>query len=247
MMLLARGAHGEVHVGTRKGTVVKTVDNPRIAAREVAMLRALRHGNIVRLLSYDPSTRQLEMEHGGQALIDRMPEDVHRVAMQVADALWHMHTRRVAHLDLKLDNIVADDQGRVRVIDLGLARYFPAGTEPRMNQPLGSEAYIAPEAWVQPSYDAFAADVWSYGVVVYCLQRRHMLVHKAHASDEAFVAFRENSRTMLPHDAIQAVYPSGDSPGWYVDVVNATLGLVPEARASAHELPDLLRRPRPGQ
>ena len=106
-----------------------------------------------------------------------------RIGMAIADALREAHRHQILHRDLKPENVMIPRDGRVRVLDLGLAKVFSApegGAEPvdptdvdpddgpltRAGRAGGTPSYMAPEQWgggpVSP-----ATDVWALGVVLY--------------------------------------------------------------------------------
>lgn len=89
------------------------------------------------------------------------------LAVQVASALEHAHSRDIIHRDLKPDNILVDRQGRVRVMDFGLARRM--GDSRRLTSTgaiLGTAAYLSPEQAMGERAD-FRSDLYSFGVVLY--------------------------------------------------------------------------------
>lgn len=104
----------------------------------------------------------------------------------VAKALSEAHiNHRVAHRDLKLENIVVErETGRAVLIDFGLAVHY----DTLLTMRCGSEDYVAPEIISGKAYYGERADVWSFGVVLYaCLHGRLPFTRNddvpAHSSD----------------------------------------------------------------
>ena len=104
-------------------------------------------------------------------------EQVLRYGQQLADALGHAHERRVVHRDLKSANVVLTPQGRVKILDFGLAKRLTdeqladATTVARhsLTEPgtvAGTLAYMAPEQLRGQPADA-RSDIWALGVVLY--------------------------------------------------------------------------------
>jgi eukaryotic-like serine/threonine-protein kinase len=105
-----------------------------------------------------------------------------RIAIQVASALEAAHEAGIVHRDLKPGNIMVGDDGRVRVLDFGLAklsaavspsaedvtesRATEAGPQTREGQILGTASYMSPEQADGRPVDA-RSDVFSFGAVLY--------------------------------------------------------------------------------
>ncbi|XP_038215996.1 serine/threonine-protein kinase 17A [Zerene cesonia] len=115
----------------------------------------------------------LELCAGGelQRLLDeeeRLSEGAARRALRhVLEGLAHLHARRVAHLDLKPQNLLLSAGGEELVIcDFGISRAIQPGAHVR--EILGTRDYVAPEIL---SYEplSLAADIWSVGVLAYVL------------------------------------------------------------------------------
>src|SRR5574340_39807 len=104
-------------------------------------------------------------------------DEILRVGQQVADALAHAHERSVVHRDLKSANMILTPEGRVEVLDFGLAkRMSSAQPEEAPTQAInsltapglvvGTLAYMAPEQLRGEAADA-RSDIWALGVVLY--------------------------------------------------------------------------------
>ena len=80
----------------------------------------------------------------------------------------HCHCRSVLHRDIKLDNILLDEKGNVKVCDFGISRPLEDLAEPIMEQ-CGTPAYIAPEILYEDGYKGFKSDIWGLGVLLYAM------------------------------------------------------------------------------
>ncbi|XP_052156184.1 mitogen-activated protein kinase kinase 9-like [Oryza glaberrima] len=94
------------------------------------------------------------------------------VAARCLAGLAHLHSRGVAHLDLKPDNLLASARGDVKICDFSVSRIFLGGAGERRRVPVaaGSTAYLSPERFEPNAHagprGACAADVWALGVTV---------------------------------------------------------------------------------
>lgn len=154
------GIGGNVYLGSKDGTeyAVKETrySDPLEGLSEWMFLRILDHENIIKpiemivendnLLYFifplykDSLASYVDVEGGSKHVL---PEPIIRnIVYQILDALQYMHSNNIGHRDLKPNNIMLTNDYRVRIIDLGLAKYF-----------YEDEANIYP--WVQsPSYRA---------------------------------------------------------------------------------------------
>src|SRR5262245_53999195 len=156
--------------------------------REAKLLASLNHPNIdvIHGLHHAQGVRFLAMELvQGEDLAQRlqrgaMPlEEAIAVARQIADALEAAHESGVVHRDLKPANIQITPEGKVKVLDFGLAKAFEsdsasgspslsptvtsAGT--RAGMILGTAAYMSPEQARGRSVDR-RTDIWAFGCVL---------------------------------------------------------------------------------
>ena len=94
------------------------------------------------------------------------PELLVSVAVQIVEALRFAHRRDVIHRDIKPQNIIIDNDGRVKVTDFGIARAGSASTMTEAGSILGTAHYFSPEQAQGQPVEA-ASDLYSLGVVMY--------------------------------------------------------------------------------
>jgi serine/threonine protein kinase len=103
-------------------------------------------------------------------------EAVIRYGVQIADALAHAHDRQIIHRDLKGGNVVITHDGRVKVLDFGLARRLDKATVDaitrlqvsveRDRSIVGTLPYMAPEVLTGDT-GSYQSDIWALGVLLY--------------------------------------------------------------------------------
>jgi serine/threonine protein kinase len=156
--------------------------------REARAVAALDHPNIVRAydIDQDEELHFLVMEHVDgsslQEIVKRAgPMDVLRAAhyiRQAALGLQHAHeTAGIVHRDIKPGNILVDRNGVVKVLDMGLARFFHDEedllTKKYDENVLGTADYLAPEQALDSHEVDIRADIYSLGATFYfCLTGR---------------------------------------------------------------------------
>src|SRR6266478_4330511 len=152
--------------------------------REARAVAALDHPNIVRAYDIDQDDKlhfiQMEYVDGAsfQELIKKFgPMDITRAAhyiRQAAIGLQHAHqTAGLVHRDVKPGNILVDRNGIVKVLDMGLARFFhdeeDVLTKKYDENVLGTADYLAPEQAIDSHGVDIRADIYSLGVTFYFL------------------------------------------------------------------------------
>ena len=98
-------------------------------------------------------------------------DEIVRTARELASALANAHAKGIVHRDLKPDNVMRGADGRLKILDFGLARVSAEAFDdrPRMTQPgmlIGTPAYMAPEQINGLPVDA-RADVFAFGILLY--------------------------------------------------------------------------------
>lgn len=93
--------------------------------------------------------------------------EARRIFRQLVGAVAHIHKRGVAHRDLKLDNLLLDENMNVKLIDFGMATFFdPTKT---VTEFMGSIWYEAPEIHRSMPYRPDKIDIWALGIIFYTL------------------------------------------------------------------------------
>jgi serine/threonine protein kinase len=199
MSLLGSGGMGDVYLAkdTRLGRRVAlkllpdnlTGDETRVRRfkQEARAASALNHPNILTIYEieqadgrYFIATEFVEGETLRQCVKSGRlkPDEALEVAAQIAVALSKAHQIGIVHRDIKPENVMLDAEGRVKVLDFGLAKYLtPSGEAGTDNSTaenvytvpgvlMGTTTYMSPEQVRGLAVDA-RTDIWSLGVVLY--------------------------------------------------------------------------------
>lgn len=85
---------------------------------------------------------------------------------QIADVISYLQDKKVAHRDLKLENILVDENLNLKVADFGFATYKKIG---KLQSYRGTKTYMAPEIKEGKVYDGQKADMFSAGVILFIM------------------------------------------------------------------------------
>jgi serine/threonine protein kinase len=147
--------------------------------REARLAAELRHPNIVRIydIGQEKGNLYVVMEYLEGVPLDRYIQsrkvgvaEALRIGAELCDALGYAHSRGVIHRDVKPQNTFIMANGRVKLVDFGLAcpREGVAGF-----RGAGTPGYMSPEQIIEKDLDG-RTDIWSAGVTVFVmLTRRH--------------------------------------------------------------------------
>jgi serine/threonine protein kinase len=180
------------------------------ARREAAILSAVAHPNVVRLLGLGaPAHLLMEFLEGPplSRLIDTSPQgrlkasDALRVAIHLGAALEHVHGQGYLHLDVKPANVIVARGGRPILFDFGTARRQSAR---RPRDPAGTDPYIAPEECLLQDATP-AADVFGLGVTLYEMLTGELPFPKGDDGDP----FPQTGRPPVPLREHRRGLPSG--------------------------------------
>jgi len=244
-------ARRDVAIKTLRPEYQSDPDSRRRFRQEARMMAFVSHPNLVSIydLHEESAGSWVIMEFVPGSNLKRIVEDngplplyqVLDVLEQVAEALGHLHGRKLVHLDIKPQNLIVMPDGVVKLIDFGLAQ--PAG--PRQETiggtAFGTVAYLAPEQASGKPVDA-ATDVYALGCVVYELltgQPPFMVAAGPNHKRELIRAHLEQ----LPV-APSMLRPDLNIPSWVDDVIGWALAKSKAERF--HDAPTFSRMFRSG-
>ena len=191
--------------------------------REAQALAALSHSNIAVIFDFQELLNSpfLVMEYvDGETLAQRLEsgripiDDSLEVAKQIAEALSAAHEKGVVHRDLKPANVKITPEGKVKVLDFGLAKIFSEETSlSGLSQSptivsaasvagtiLGTAPYMSPEQARGKAVDK-RTDVWAFGAVLYeMLTGRRAFEGEAATEVLGAIMHREPDWSLLPPD-----------------------------------------------
>jgi serine/threonine protein kinase len=96
------------------------------------------------------------------------PSKVQRIFTQLVGAVSYVHNKSCVHRDLKLENILLDKHGDVKLVDFGFTREYE-GKSNYLQTWCGTVCYSAPEMLKGEKYAGEKVDVWSLGIILYAL------------------------------------------------------------------------------
>ncbi|CAD7968767.1 unnamed protein product [Amoebophrya sp. A25] len=186
---IGEGTFGKVKLGTHiltgEKVAVKILEKERIVdvadvervAREIHILKLIRHPHIIQLYEIIETPKQLylimEFASGGE-LFDyivsscRVKEkEAVKFFHQILNGVEKIHSMRVVHRDLKPENLLLDGQKHIKIVDFGLSNTYKPGQ--LLKTACGSPCYAAPEMIAGKKYVPIMCDVWSCGVILFAL------------------------------------------------------------------------------
>src|ERR1700680_2027733 len=233
--LIGKGGMGEVYRARdsrlKREVAIKILpdefsrDTDRVGRfqREAEVLASLNHPNIAGI--YDVQEAQgvrflvLELVEG-ETLADRIApgrvpvDEALSIAIQICEAFEAAHEKGIVHRDLKPANVKLTPDGKVKVLDFGLAKAFAGdnSAEDMSNSPtlsmaatmqgviLGTAAYMSPEQAKGKAVDK-RTDIWAFGAVLYELLTGKAAFHGEDVGDIlAAVVMKDPAFDALPRN-----------------------------------------------
>ena len=227
-------SHGNAAVGSSS-----TKDHLEDLRREVDIMRALNHPNLVKLYEVidDKVSGKILMvvefcEAGalvspGQLTPERrMPEAIAQFYFrQMVSGIAYLHENSVIHGDMKPENVLLAGDATVKIADFGQSQ-FMSGGEDTLRRTLGTPAFLAPEICAGEDYRGRPADVWALGVSLYGFIYGEL-------------PFKGESLMELYEDIAEATVPFPSNVSVSMELQDLLLRILhkdPEARITAAEM-----------
>lgn len=93
-----------------------------------------------------------------------------KIAIGIIESIKYLHDKRIAHCDIKLENILLDDDLNPKLCDFNLSRFLDLNQED--NKKICSSVYSAPEFFKSQNIDLCKSDIWSLGLVLFALYEK---------------------------------------------------------------------------
>jgi len=242
--MIGKGAFGKVYLGvhllTGKYVAIKSIEkqymrdenSKRKVLQEVVILKKVNHKNVIRLLEVFENKKYLfiVLEYASQGDLltyvksrGKLDEkDAKRLFLQITKGIQYCHHSLILHRDVKLDNILLDENSNVKVCDFGVSRFIRKGQI--INEQCGTPAYIAPEIIRDKGYEGCYADIWSMGVLLYAMVT-------------GTVPFKATNLEDLHRGILSGKFSFPEGPGPEVkDLISRMIKLNPYSRISIDDI-----------
>ncbi|XP_076059384.1 serine/threonine-protein kinase Chk1-like [Oratosquilla oratoria] len=216
--VLGQGGFGKVFLFEKEKTkalIARKVVSHRPSERgfrsEEMIHIQMSHPNVLKLFCWEQRaiTLCLYLEYCSRgdmmSNIDVLSEkEVKSYFKQLLDGVKYLHSRGVAHRDLKPDNLLVTKDKVLKISDFGLACLFiKNGEETRLSGKVGTRPYMAPEVLQchEKSYLGPPVDVWACGVIFFNMMTRRKPWAKADPKDKNYRRWAEKNKGIYKKEA----------------------------------------------
>ena len=113
-------------------------------------------------------------------------EEALRIFYSLCEAVAELHSRSIAHLDLKLENILLTEKGEWKLCDFGSSCSFTRGERKLVRGRIGTPGYAAPEIMANKWFFPEKADSWSLGIILHALLLNCLPYFDSESTDSSF-------------------------------------------------------------
>ena len=187
---IGEGTYGKVksatHISTNETVAIKFIDKKRLVhegdtqriQREMKILSVLSHPNILKAFEIfeDEFYDYIVMEKPDNGDLFNYICKKGRLSMdesslifyQLINGISYLHKNKIAHRDMKPENILITEDLIIKIGDFGLSKYFKSKNV-KFKTNCGSPCYSAPEILRGNLYHPIPADIWGIGIILYCM------------------------------------------------------------------------------
>jgi non-specific serine/threonine protein kinase len=192
--LIGQGAFGKVNIGLNiltgrvvaiksfnKSNLNKNGDNMKKILYETNLMKKLNHPNITKILEMfeDDEYILIAMEYinGGNlfSFVKKRRKLSEKTAKflfrQIILGIKYIHSQKIVHRDIKLENILIDLNNNIKICDFGIGRILSSKKQ-MLHDKCGTPMYMAPEILLSSKlkgYEGFPVDIWSSGISLYIM------------------------------------------------------------------------------
>jgi 5'-AMP-activated protein kinase catalytic alpha subunit len=186
---LGQGSFGKVkealHVLTQEKLAIKILEKDRVRKaedlvrinREMLILTKVHHPNIIQLYEIIETRRYyfFVMEYAKKGELSRYIKKMVRLSepeacsffIQIITGIEYLNSLGYAHRDIKPNNLLLDEDLRIKIIDFGLGNIYDQSQ--LLKTPCGSPCYAAPEVIAGEPYEPLKVDIWSAGITLFAM------------------------------------------------------------------------------
>lgn len=207
------------------------------------------------IFEYCPGIDFFELLYKNEANHSKFVREYLDYFKKIVDAVDYIHSQGVAHLDLKLENIVINEKIKtVKIIDFGgscVCKIEKKNDDETKDEFIkiagirGTEQYIAPEVFMIGRYDPFKVDIWALGIIFYEILYRILPWRNATRNNKRYndhYLFFSNTNKLIPY--IFKLYPNFNGEDNQYILFNTLLIKMlnpnPELRSNIKDIKELL-------